>query len=421
MGDDALVPCFQAVTDLQTGQIAGFEVLARWQHPEFGLILPANFISLAEEHGLIGALSEQVFCKAFRFGAQLPPGLFLAVNVSPIQLRDWGLAQRVRGWAEEAGFLLSRVTIEITESALLDNLEQARTIAVELKELGCRLALDDFGTGYSSLLHLQALPFDKLKIDRSFVKSMLLARESRKIVAGVIGLAHSLDLVTVAEGIETEEQAKMLLTLGCQLGQGWFYGRPGPVDAALMCLSDPPRALSIQSAVNEAEMAVRTLEGRPAERLAQLQAIYDGAPVGLCFLDTKLRYVSINRRLAEMNRVPVAAHLGRTVAEIHQDNYVNFEPYLLRALGGEAIHGVEVVRGPSRTGGPTEYNLASYQPARDEAGEVIGVSIAVIDITSLKRAEEELRERSSATATADAAVCELCRSAESLRRTSGLK
>jgi PAS domain S-box-containing protein len=393
LDEDAVVPVFQAVTELRSGECVGFEVLARWQHPEQGLILPANFIALAEEHGLIGTLSERVFRKAFQAGLSLPPSAFLAVNVSPTQLREQRLAQLLQGWAEQSGFPLSRVTVEITETALLDNLELARSVAGELKELGCSLALDDFGTGYSSLLHLQALPFDKLKIDRGFVKNMLNSRESRKIVAGVIGLAHSLDLVTVAEGIETEEQAQMLQAFGCHLGQGWFYGRPQTADATFATLGSPPRKLVPAIAGPEHTLVERTLEARPAESFAHLQALYNGAPVGLCYLDHNLRYVSINQRLAEMNRRPLLEHIGRAVQEIHPDKYPLWEPYLLRALRGEAIHGVEIQRPSAEPGGPSEYNLASYQPAWDPAGEVIGLSIAVVDITALKQAEEALRER----------------------------
>jgi len=118
----------------------------------------------------------------------------------------------------------------------------AQKIAHALKAMGCRLALDDFGTGYSSLRHLQALPFDELKIDRSFVKAMTNTRESRKIVAAIVGLGHSLDLITVAEGVEMKEQAEMLLHLGCQLGQGWLYGKPSTADAIPGMVAAKPRA-----------------------------------------------------------------------------------------------------------------------------------------------------------------------------------
>ncbi len=162
--------------------------------------------------------------KAFTGGGCLPDPQWLAGNISPFLLRDLTLPKRIREAAEAAAFPLNRVVIEITESALVENLEHAQTIARELKAQGCRLALDHFGTGYSSLLHLQSLPFDELKVDRSFVGSMTTRRESRKIVSAVVGLGQSLGMETIAEGVETQDQAEMLLLLGCAMGQGWLFG-----------------------------------------------------------------------------------------------------------------------------------------------------------------------------------------------------
>jgi PAS domain S-box-containing protein len=298
----------------------------------------------------------------------------------------------IRAMTEAAGFPLERLTIEITESALLDNLAQARRAAHELKAMGCKLALDDFGTGYSSLGHLQALPFDEVKIDRSFVMNMTHTRQSRKIVAAIIGLGHSLGLITLAEGIETEEQAEMLLCLGCQLGQGWLYGRAEAADTIPNMVAAKPHAVS--TGVVELlgyKFRASSLEAHPTQRLAQLQAIYDGAPVGLSFLDRNLCYVSINRRLAEMNGIPVADHIGRSVKEMYPQWFSNYEPYLRRALQGEAITGVEVPRPSRRRDQPDITTLVSYQPAWDEAEEVVGVSVAVTDITDIKRAQEALQ------------------------------
>jgi EAL domain-containing protein (putative c-di-GMP-specific phosphodiesterase class I) len=222
----ALVPVFQPLVDLRTGRIVRFEVLARWDHPTHGLILPANFITLAEENGLIGELTQQILRETFHTALALPPEITFAINVSPVQLHYATLPAQIKRAGEDAGFSLDRLTVEITESALVRNLELAGRVATGLRDLGCRLALDDFGTGYSSLLHLKALPFTDLKVDRSFVNSMLTARESRKIVSAVIGLGQSLSLTTIAEGVETEEQAALLTRLGCDLGQGWLFGRP---------------------------------------------------------------------------------------------------------------------------------------------------------------------------------------------------
>jgi PAS domain S-box-containing protein len=386
---DQIVPFFQPQVELRTGRLKGFEVLARWQHPEFGPVLPSNFISLAEENGLIATLTEQICRKAFAVSHLLPEDLTLAVNVSPIQMRDSSLPPLLRESAEAAGFPLHRLIVEITETALHSNLCHAQKLALELKSMGCRLSLDDFGTGYSSLKHLQSFPFDELKIDRSFISSVATDRASRKIAAAIIGLGQSLGLDTIAEGIETEEQADMLIWLGCEQGQGWRYGHPAGADEiAAMIAAEPIVALSSLTSPGD-DWATSSLEALPTLRLAQLQAIYDGAPVGLCFLDSKLRYVSLNERLAEMNGLPVKAHIGRSVEELYPKWFPVFEPFLRRALNGEAISGVDLQR-PSLGGGDAERQLlASYQPAWDEADEVIGISISLLDVTAHRPSDYE--------------------------------
>jgi PAS domain S-box-containing protein len=390
LDNDELEPCFQPVVELSTGRLSGFEVLARWRHPDLGLVLPQNFIALAEEDGLIGRLMQQILRKAFLSASSIPAPLVLAVNVSPAQLREPGLPGQVQIAAEEGGFPLDRLAIEITETGLVQNLEVAQKIARDLKDMGCRLALDDFGTGYSSLLHLQALPFDVLKVDRSFVSSMTEKRESRKIVAAIVGLAHSLDLITIAEGIETQEQANMLLRLDCQLGQGWLYGKPLTADRIPSMVQAAPRVPPPRLTRHGDGWVSSSLEALPVQRLSQLQAIYDGAPVGLCFLDRNLRYVSINRRLAAMNGSPVESYLGRTVREMIPTVFPVIESYLLRALKGEVIDEVEFARPANGPGMRDATNLVSYQPALDEAGEVIGISVAVVDVSEQKRAQKAL-------------------------------
>jgi len=378
---ESTVPCFQPIVGLRTGRLAGFEVLARWEHPDYGLILPENFISLAEQNGLIEQLTAQILSKSFYSTALLPEPLFLAVNISPIQLHCLNLPQQIQEAAHDSGFPLRQLTVEVTESALVDNLEHARKIAIQLRDMGCQLALDDFGTGYSSLRHLRALPFNKLKIDRSFVESLTYERESRKIVAAVVGLGYSLDMISVAEGVETEKQADMLRWLGCELGQGWFFGSPLPAEFIPDMIVAAPRTLSTPRSVGS--MTVSGLDALPAQRLAQLQAIYDGAPVGLCFLDKNLRYVSLNQRLANMNGAPVEAHLGKPIDEMIPDLFPTVEPYLRRALSGEVIPKVEAPRPSIRPGQPERTILLSYHPALDETGDVIGISVAVVDVTEL--------------------------------------
>lgn len=386
-----IVPCFQPLVELRTGKLVGFEVLARWDHPEHGLILPSNFIALADGSGQIDHLTQQVLRAALTAAAKIPEPLQLAVNVSPTQLKDFKLPAVLAEIAEVAGFPLTRLTVEITETALLENLDLALTIARELKSHGCRLALDDFGTGYSSLAHLRSLPFDQLKIDRTFIASMNQTRDSRKIVAAVIGLAHTLDLISVGEGVETEDQADLLLSLGCELGQGWLYGRPVPATEVAALLAAPPHGRAPSALPTGLSWEISSLESQPTQRLAQLEAIYDGSPVGLCFLDRKLRYVSVNRYLAEMRGATVSSFIGKTVEEVEPALYTFYEPYLRRALSGEAIKGAPVASPSTLPGTALRISLASYEPAWDEMGEVIGVSVAVLDITDLKDAERAFR------------------------------
>src|SRR5271170_2564928 len=394
--NNEIVPFFQPLVELRTGLLRGFEALARWQHPQRGLILPNEFIPLAENSGLHGLLTGKLLSAVFAAAKDVPGHLTLSVNISLTQLTDLSLPKHICSAAQQANFPLQRLVLEITESVLVGNTEHAARIANELKESGSRLALDDFGTGYSSLRHLQLLPFDELKIDASFVRSMTHTRESRKIAAAIVGLGNSLGLVTVAEGVESQTIADMLLWLGCDIGQGWLYGRPVPPEQLSEALAErlnppPPAASELRSGSSDASLPLR-LEALPTQRLAQLNAIYDGAPVGLCFLDRNLRFVSLNKRLAEIHNLPVAAHLGRPIAEIIPDKFPQCEPYLLRALNGEPYSGLEVLVPDPHQSGATRTLLISYQPARDEVDEVIGVSMSVIDITRRKKAEEALAE-----------------------------
>ena len=384
-------PHFQPLVVLATGKLHGFEVLARWQHPDFGMVSPDQFIPMAEKDGFIGEVSSQVLQKAFQAIAVHGKGLRLAFNISPLQLQDLALPEHIRRLAEGAGFSLEYATAEITESAMAENMTSARTITGDLKALGCRIALDDFGTGYSSLFHLKSLPFDELKVDRSFVSSMTIERESRKIVAAVVGLGQSLGLSTVAEGIETEEQADMLLRLGCDMGQGWHYGRPAPAEVLPSVIELRTRSAITCAGHEWKGISLNCTEGLPSQRLAQLQAVYDGATGGLGFLDRNLKYININRRLAEMHNVSIEDHYGKTIAEVIPDMYPLLEPHVKEALNGKRISDLEI-REPDSHVPDRRTFLVSYQPAFDEAGEVVGVSCAVKDFTARKIAEDKLRQ-----------------------------
>ena len=381
---EEFVPYFQPLVDLRSGNVEGFEILARWVHPERGLVMPADFIQSLEKRDLMNGLTISVLKKAFVAAKLLPESVGLSVNISPLQLIDPTLPDLLTGLAYEASFDLHRLTIEITESALFNDLELAKDIAVELKRRGMQLSLDDFGTGYSSLLHLQAMPFDEIKVDASFVRSMSTNRQSRKIAASVVGLGESLGLRVVGEGIEEIVLAEMLIWQGCDLGQGWLYGRPMPAEY-LSSFMEQQRPSIYAEVVPESaetrESISRSLEAHPSERLPQLRAIYDGVPVGLAFLDRQLRFVSVNQRLAEKNGRPVESHLGRKVSELLPEMYAEIEPHLRRALAGIPVQGLLVTKPAPEPGDPPIDVLVSYNPAYDEAGEVIGISAAAVDIS----------------------------------------
>ncbi len=231
-----IVPYYEPQIDLATGEITGFEVLARWNHPAHGLVLPSRFIAVAEESGQIGELSYQLVRQAMIDALAWDPAITLAVNISPFQLRDPDFAQRLLKLFVEVRFPPQRLEVEITESALLSNLDTARAAIVSLKNQGVRLSLDDFGTGYSSLHHLRALPFDRIKIDRSFISSLLDSSDSVAIVTAVLGLGRNLGIEVTAEGIETVEIEERLRALDCPMGQGWLYSKPVSSEDALRLL-----------------------------------------------------------------------------------------------------------------------------------------------------------------------------------------
>ena len=235
---EEIVPWFEPQVALADGRVIGFEVLARWQHPRLGIIAPDRFIPLAEANGLIADLSMSVIRQALLAARDWDPSLTVAVNLSPAQLRDAWLAQKLIKLLGETGFPAQRLQVEITERALFDNLPLAQSIVASLKNQGITLALDDFGTGYSSLAHLRAIPFDVIKIDTSFVTSMADSAESAAVVTAIAGLGESLNLPITAEGVETEAVAERLRALGCTKAQGWHFGKPMPVAGVRRLLAE---------------------------------------------------------------------------------------------------------------------------------------------------------------------------------------
>jgi diguanylate cyclase (GGDEF)-like protein len=226
------VPYFEPQVSFETGEIVGFEVLARWIHPLSGIIGPDVFIPVAEDIGLIGRLSEQVIGEALREAATWDPEIKISVNISPTQLTDGWLAQRIVRILAETAFPAERLVVEVTESSLFADIEFARSIVTSLKNQGIRLALDDFGTGFSSLSHLRSLPFDIIKIDRSFVSNIHKKRESLAIIRAVTTLANAISVPVCVEGIEDEGAFDTVVRLGCAIGQGWYFGKPMQAEQA---------------------------------------------------------------------------------------------------------------------------------------------------------------------------------------------
>ncbi len=219
---------YQPIRDLASGEIAVCEALVRWRHPERGLIAPIQFIPIAEETGLIVQLGDWVLRTACAEAARWSSAC-VAVNLSPVQFRNPDLVETVKAALQQCGLPAHRLELEITESVLLQNSETTRAMLHELRQLGVKISLDDFGTGYSSLSYLRSFPFDKIKIDRSFISELATGKDSLAIVRAVTGLGKSLGIVTTAEGVETDAQLDVLNREGCTQVQGYLISKPRPI------------------------------------------------------------------------------------------------------------------------------------------------------------------------------------------------
>jgi predicted signal transduction protein with EAL and GGDEF domain len=225
----AYQPCVDALSE----EVTGFEALIRWQHPERGPISPVEFIPLAEEIGLIDEIGEWVLRTACAEAAKWPPQVTVAVNLSPIQFKSHALPTLVRMVLSDTELPAKRLELEITEGVFLSNDDHVHDMIASLKAIGLKLALDDFGTGYSSLSYLQRVPFDKIKIDRSFVTGASdLEGRNAALIRAMVGLASDLKMQTTAEGVETQEELALIRSLGCSLVQGYIFGKPMPAEEA---------------------------------------------------------------------------------------------------------------------------------------------------------------------------------------------
>ena len=237
---------YQPLLHLEDGRVSCCEALVRWRHPERGTISPADFIPVAEDTGLINDLGHWVLNTACREAVNWPDHINVAVNVSPIQFKSQTLALNIAAALAASGLAPSRLELEITEAVLIRDDDAALDILHQLRELGVRIALDDFGTGYSSLSYLQRFPFDKIKIDRAFIKDLTGTGASSTIVQAVVNIAAASDMTTTAEGVETEQQRSLLRILGCTEMQGYLFSRPVPdVEIRKLLSSHREKAVSV--------------------------------------------------------------------------------------------------------------------------------------------------------------------------------
>jgi predicted signal transduction protein with EAL and GGDEF domain len=238
------VPFFQPLVDLDSRQIIGFEALARWRSPTRGLLEADTFIETAERTGLIGPLTLSVIEQALKEARGWPAHLKLAVNISPVQFRDQDLAEQILKVLALTGFPASRLEIEITEGSLLEDRDQVLTIIKSLKNVGISISLDDFGTGYASLAQVHRLPLDRIKIDKSFITTIVKSEQTAAIVNTIAGLGHNLNVPISAEGVESEQIRNALADFGCSEAQGWLFGRAISAEAvrSFLAMSSSERA-----------------------------------------------------------------------------------------------------------------------------------------------------------------------------------
>jgi len=219
------VPFFQPLIDLETRELVGFEALARWRSPTRGFVEAEAFIDVAEATGLVGPLTLRVMELALKEARSWPAHLKIAVNISPVQFRDVALAEQIMKVLAATGFPAHRLEIEITEGSLLEDREQFSTIIQSLKNVGISISLDDFGTGYASLAQLHTLPVDRIKIDKSFIATLVKSEQTAAIVSTIANLGHTLNVPITAEGVESEHIRNELKKFGCSEAQGWLFGR----------------------------------------------------------------------------------------------------------------------------------------------------------------------------------------------------
>ena len=287
---------YQPCVDSSSEAVTGFEALIRWDHPEHGPVSPVQFIPLAEEIGLINEIGEWVLRTACAEAANWPAHISVAVNLSPVQFKSHALPTMVRMVLSDTNLSAKRLELEITEGVFLSNDDHVHDMIGSLKAIGVKLALDDFGTGYSSLSYLQRVPFDKIKIDRSFVTGASDPKgRNAALIRAMVGLASDLKMQTTAEGVETQEELQLVRDLGCSLVQGYIFGKPMPPEEARELAAKGAATLPTQLPPRETRMRII--------RAALLH--YQGSVKG-----ARLRNISSGGALVECREeVPVGAHV----------------------------------------------------------------------------------------------------------------
>jgi diguanylate cyclase (GGDEF)-like protein len=231
---------YQPLISLPAGRLTGFEALIRWRNPEAGLVPPGDFLPLAEKLGLMGRIGDWVIREACRTAARWPDALSVAINIAPAQFKDGRLLDTLRAALKESGLAPNRLELEVTETVLLPASGDAPTQLAAIRALGCHIAMDDFGTGYSSLTQLRSFPFDRLKVDRSFIRDLPESAQSLAILRSVVGLGRSLGIAVTAEGVETPDQMRLLILEGCNSAQGYLIGKPKEAASYAALIANPP-------------------------------------------------------------------------------------------------------------------------------------------------------------------------------------
>jgi len=381
--NNEIIPYFQVLISLKSGTVMGFEILARWSHPVRGFIPPDEFIPIAESYDMINELTEKLFIKAVAAASQWPDHLLLCINISPSQLQDRSLVPMLNAIAVREAFPLSRVVVEVTENTFVNDMSKAREIADEIKEKGASLSLDDFGSGYASLYHLQSLPFDYIKVDAGFIREMGSHGKSRTLVAAVVALGHSLGLTIIAEGVEDKTQADMLTCFGCDIGQGWLFGRPIPAEevSRLFDHLSPTQKHEPTSSEISTDAAAR-LDAPPDHYSPELQALYDGTRIGCDYLECDMRIFSLNNKQpTEMFDKAIDPCLARCMKDAEHDLADQLRYPFLRALNGQPVSNY-LLKQKSSADSKDQFFLVSTEVAHGKLNEVVGFSIRVVEVAS---------------------------------------